>query len=79
MNLRIQILDHDYFWRHLNSRTLPESALPQLHPLGIMGQVQGHAPKAFMYDWRARGKLELRVITLTYSCLRGVFFPCAYE
>lgn len=37
VNLRIQILDHNYFWRRLNSRALPEPALPQLHPLGATG------------------------------------------
>ena len=86
MNLRIQILDHDQFWRHLNSRALPKSALSQLHPLGVIGQVQGHALNAYVYDWRARGKLELRVIHpylflphrgLLPTCLR--IFPSLFK
>lgn len=63
VNLRIQTLDHSYFWRHLHSRTLPTPA-PSFASHGLQGQSK--APKPYLCEWKARGKLELG---LFHSCL----------
>lgn len=63
MNLRIQSLDHNYFWRHLHSRAVPTPA-PSFGSHGLQGQSK--APTPYLCDWKARGKLELG---LSRSCL----------